>query len=326
MSKSGDDGLVCAYLLDGKGGGKPLDWQGVRAWRPEDGVLWVHLDRKGEAARAWLADDSGIDPVSREILLTAEVRPRLLSLGEAMVLLVRGVNLNPGAEPEDMVGLRIWAEPRRVITLRHRQVTAIRDLRRRIADNQAPGDSGELVVAIVESLIERMGPVIDGIEDAVDELEDAVLSDWRPEHRAELNHLRRMAISLRRYLAPQRDVAQRLPQEAPEWVGAISRARLRESADRLVRYVEDLDAARERAQLTQDELTTIQAEQTNRHAYHLTVIAALFLPPSFITGLLGMNVSGMPGTDAPLGFAVVVGALVLLAGIELWLMRRLKWF
>jgi zinc transporter len=322
---SDDDGLVCAFVLDRNGGGRALDWDGIRAWQPDDGVLWVHLDRHGIAAQDWLHQTSGIDPVSCQTLLTPEVRPRLLRLGDAALLLLRGVNLNPGANPEDMVGLRIWAESSRIITLRHRQVMAINDLRLQIADGNGPRDAGEFVATLADRMIERMAPVIDGIEDSVDAVEDAVLNEWNPEQRTRLNDLRRTAISLRRYLAPQRDVAQRLPHDMPDWVDALSRARLRETADRLLRYVEDLDAARDRAQVTHDELASAQAEQTNRHAYHLTVIAALFLPPSFITGLLGMNIGGMPGREAPWAFAVAIGAMVLMGLVEIWLLRRLKW-
>ncbi len=322
---SDTDGLVCAFVLDGNGGGRPLDWDGIRAWQPADGVMWVHLDRHGIAAQDWLRRESGIDAVSCQTLLTAEVRPRLLRLGETVLLLLRGVNLNPGANPEDMVGLRIWAESGRLVTLRHRQVTAINDLRLQLAETNGPRDAGEFIAALADRMIERMAPVIDGIDDAVDAVEDAVLSEWNPEQRARLNDLRRTAISLRRYLAPQRDVAQRLPQDMPDWVDAMSRARLRETADRLLRYVEDLDAARERAQVTQDELASAQAEQTNRHAYHLTVIAALFLPPSFIAGLLGMNIGGMPGRETPWTFAATIGAMVLMGLVEVWLLRRLKW-
>ncbi len=322
---SDTDGLVCAFVLDGKGGARALDWDGVRSWQPDDGVLWLHLDRHGEMAQAWLRQESGIDPVSCQTLLTAEVRPRLLRLSDAVLLLLRGVNLNPGANPEDMVGLRIWAESSRIVTLRHRQVMAVNDLRLQIGDGGGPRDAAEFVATLADRMIERMAPVIDGIEDSVDALEDAVLSAWNPEQRARLNDLRRTAISLRRYLAPQRDVAQRLPQDMPDWVDAMSRARLRETADRLLRYVEDLDAARDRAQVTQDELASAQAEQTNRHAYHLTVIAALFLPPSFIAGLLGMNLGGMPGQEAPWAFAAMIAAMVLMGLAEIWLLRKLKW-
>ena len=78
MEDSG--GLICAYLLNGKGGGTELDWRGVRAWQPDDGPLWVHLDHTGDAANQWVKQESDVGPVIAETLLQDEVRPRLLRI------------------------------------------------------------------------------------------------------------------------------------------------------------------------------------------------------------------------------------------------------
>ncbi len=77
---SDDDGLVCAFVLDGEGGGRPVRWPGIKAWRPEDGTLWVHLDRSGAVGHRWLSTDSGVDPVICQALLEPAVRPRLVPL------------------------------------------------------------------------------------------------------------------------------------------------------------------------------------------------------------------------------------------------------
>ncbi|UCH74428.1 MAG: zinc transporter ZntB, partial [Rhodospirillales bacterium] len=90
-------------------------------------------------------------------------------------------------------------------------------------------------------------------------------------------------------------------------------------------YVEDLDAARERAAVTQDELNNRLSDQMNRTMYLLTIVAAVLLPPSLITGLFGINVGGMPGVENIWAFTGVVIALIVIAVIEVILLRRLKW-
>ena len=150
-----DDGLICAYVLDGKGGGRQLDWAAIRAWKPDDGLLWVHLDRTGAAGRRWLMSESGVDPVISDTLLQEEVRPRLLPIDESMLIILRGVNLNPGADPEDMVGIRIWIDGHRLITLRHRRLMAVNDIREEIVQGRGPKDLGEFLVSIARRLIER---------------------------------------------------------------------------------------------------------------------------------------------------------------------------
>ncbi len=156
------DGLICAYLLDGEGGGKALDWAGVRAWKPSGGLLWVHLDRMAKPARDWLLNESGIAKVIDESLLADETRPRILADGGALVVFLRGVNLNPGADPEDMVDVRCHIENNRIVTLRDARLMAINDLREAIGNGVGPKTPGEFLVDMGDRLIDRMGPVIGG--------------------------------------------------------------------------------------------------------------------------------------------------------------------
>ncbi len=320
-----DGGLICAYLLDGKGSGTPLDWAGVRSWKPTDGLLWVHLDHTGEKADVWLRDESGLDPVVSETLLQDEVRPRLLPLDEALLVILRGVNLNPGADPEDMVGIRVWIDGERIITLRHRRIMAVNDIREEIMHGRGPKDLGDFLVSIARRLIDRMGPVIALLDDRVDDLEDKILEAKGENLRPALAEVRREAIQLRRYLAPQREVIAQLSAQPLAWLSDRQRAQLREIADRTIRYLEDLDAARERAAVTQEELNSRLADQMNKTMYVLTVVAAILLPPSLITGLFGINVGGMPGTESNIGFVTVVLAIILMAVFQFLIFRRLKW-
>lgn len=322
---SDSDGLICAFVLDGKGGGRPVDWPEIASWTPQDGVLWIHLDRSGDDTLRWLTEESGIDGIIAEALLQSESRPRVLSQGGSLLVALRGVNLNPGADPEDMVSLRVWLEADRVVTVRRRRLMAVNDLREAIERGNGPRDPGECLVGIAGGLIERMAPIIAEIEDRVDRLEDEVLTAHSAELRSQLAEVRRNAIALRRYLAPQRDTMTRLPSEQAGWLGPDHRAHLREIADRTLRYVEDLDTVRERATVVQDELNNRLSDQMNRTMYVLTVVAAVLLPPSLLTGLLGINVGGMPGVESPLAFSLVALTLVALGAIEIVVLRKLKW-
>lgn len=318
----GPDGLICAYLLDGRGGGREVGWAEIEAWRPETGCLWVHLDRTGTLSRRWLLEKSGIDPIACEALLADETRPRSTRIGDGLLAILRGVNLNPGADPEDMVSLRLWVEASRVVSLRMRRLMATDDVRRSIAEGSGPTGAADFLARVGACLIERMGPVLAEIDDQVDDLEDKVLAAESQELRTRLGAYRRQAISLRRYLAPQRDALARLQAEPLPWLGDLERARLREVLDRVTRYVEDLDAIRERGAVLQEELANRHAEQLNRRMYILSLVAAFFLPLGLITGLLGVNVGGIPWSDNPYGFGLVNALLVLIVAALYWFFRR----
>jgi zinc transporter len=87
---------------------------------------------------------------------------------------------------------------------------------------------------------------------------------------------------------------------------------LREETDRLTRYLEDLDLVREHALVTQEELMNRVAHEQNVRVYLLSVIAAIFLPLTFLTGLLGMNVAGLPGTVSRYAFTISVAVMIIL--------------
>jgi zinc transporter len=296
----------------------------VRAHRPEDGWLWVHLQRDAPFTRDWLERESGLDEILREALLSSESRPRCEAYGDGLLLSLRGVNLNPGADPEDMVALVLWAEAGRVVSVRRRRIMAVDSVRESIRAGHAPPTVGDFLATVAEGLVERMGPVIDALEEEVADLEEDIVANRTEGIRLKLAELRRTAIGLRRYIGPQREAMARLLAQQAGWISATDRRWLREVADRITRYVEDLDAARERAQIVQEELAARVSEQINRNMYLLSVVAAVFLPLGLVTGYLGINVGGIPGADWRWAFAIVGFMLLAIAALELWLFRRLK--
>ncbi|MGR9099087.1 MAG: CorA family divalent cation transporter, partial [Gammaproteobacteria bacterium] len=144
--------------------------------------------------------------------------------------------------------------------------------------------------------------------------------------RNALSAIRRDTIMLRRYLAPQREAMIKLYSEKVDWLDDADKLRLREATDRLIRHIEDLDSIRERSSVTQEELINRMTEQMNARMYVLSLVAALFLPIGFFTGLLGVNVGGIPGAENNWGFGIFVIILVLIALIQILFFKRKGWF
>jgi zinc transporter len=323
--------LICAYRLDGEGGGQSLEWADVEAWAPGGGIVWIHLDCRQENTEAWLRGSSGLNTFVIDGLLAEETRPRCDWFEDGILLILRGVNLNPGAEPEDMVSIRIWFDERRVISTRLRHLMAVQDIREQLTAGKGPVSAGHLVARLAARLTERMGPVIEELGDRVADLEEHLIRsdgggqlDLR-EVRYKLIDLRRVTIALRRYIAPQRDALNRLLQFEEAWLDSRVRGRLRETVDRVTRMTEELDEVRERSAVIQDELANRLSQRMERTMYVLTVVATIMLPLGFLTGLLGINVGGIPGADTVWAFWAVCGALALLVVVEVWLFRRLRW-
>lgn len=309
-------GLICAYLITTDGDVSPLDWDGVNAWRPELGFLWVNMNRLAPEARQWLETGSGLDRLTIQALLQEETRPRAVMGVEHALIFLRGANFNPGTQPDDMVSIRAWLDGHRLISLHGQDLRAVEDVRNDLQSRTGPRTPGQLLTTITVRLVDNMAPVVHGLEEQLDEVEEALLESQQRNLRGRLSSLRRQAINFRRFVAPQRDVLHRLVQDRPEWLEDYERERLREAGDRLTRLVEDLDAIRERAAVSQEELATRLSDQMNRNMYVLSLAAALFLPLGFVTGLLGINVGGMPGVDSEAAFWIVCAMLVVLGALE----------
>jgi zinc transporter len=318
-------GLLEAFLFDGTGGATALDWDGVSRWTPADGVLWLNLDYAADDVGAWLATASAIEPLQLAALVDPDPRPRAVAHGDHLFMIVRGINLNEGAAPEDMISVRCYIEPRRIVTLRHRVSRSLQLIAADLRAGRGPTTTGEFTARFVEGTVDLAVTRVDTLGDEVAASEVRAIDDNPNELRAVLADHRRRAIALRRFLAPQREALGKLAAISLPWFDAALRARADEAAVKLMRTVEELDAARDRAAVTQEELGSRIGEQTNRRLYWLSVITAVFLPLGFICSLLGVNVGGVPLQHADWAFWALVGAFGIGVGIELWLFRRRGW-
>ena len=314
------DGLICAYALDGQGGGRPLGWADLE--HVHDDLVWIHVDFTDERGRRWLTELSELDPNVIEALLSEESRPRTFEYDNGVLTVLRGVNTNPGEEVEDMVSIRIWMEPGRIISTRRRKLLSVKDIRDALESGNGPTSPGSFLADLSERLGNRIGQAVENIEEALDQAEDG---HAQPGYRVLLSQFRRKTARIRRYLSPQRDALDRLSRARGDLFRSEEIAMLQEQTNRMAHFIEELDLARERAMVLQEEsLANLAAEQNSRMLV-LSIVAAIFLPLAFFTGLMGMNVAGLPGLNYEGAFWVVVTLMFAAAGVILGYFKWKRW-
>lgn len=317
--------FIFSLLLDGCGGATSLDEAATAAWRPEDGFLWVHLDISRSKSCQWLEADSRLPKSAQDLLLALETRPRSLAQDEGLLIALRGVNTNPDENPEDMVAVRIWIDANRIVSTRRRRLLSVSDVAGALGNGAGPRTGGEVLQEVVERLADRIGDFVDSLEARLDDDEDECRTGDPNAFLPRLSALRRQIASVRRFLAPQREALDRLARHSTSLLSEVVMQDLHQEADRITRYLEDLDLARERAVVLHEELLSRIAQEQNARMYVLSVVAAIFLPLSFLTGLLGMNVGGLPGVDSPVGFTGSIVLMVVVAVILVVFFRHKKW-
>lgn len=309
---------VCAFDIapNGTAVACALDAPNGAGWR------WVHFDMSVDGLADWLT--GAVPQSAAAALLIPETRPRFDEVEDGALINLRGVNLNDGAEPEDMVALRIWATPVLVVTMRRRRIMAVDDLRAKAAHGKLPATPAAFLAALAEGLTRRIETVSLDLEDRVDEIEEMIYSETVIDPRMMLE-LRQTLIKLKRFIGPQKDALFDFANAQGALADAKVAPHILETANRAARTVEALEAARDRLGVLQDHLDAKTAASLGRNGYVLSVIAAIFLPLGFLTGLFGVNVAGMPGVQTDWAFAALCVASAALGVLLYFVFRALKW-
>jgi zinc transporter len=309
-----------ALLFEG-GAARRLTLEEADAWRG-DGFLWVHLEGRDEADLSRLKGADDIPGVAAGALIATETRPRCDTIGDGAIVNLRGMGDRDPADSDRLVSIRLWVTRSKVTSLSRRMLAATDTV---IAKMEAGKirDSGDLVAAFAWAISTQLDPEVSRLGDALDAVESDLEEAKLYRLRREITLVRSEAIGFRRFVAPDRDALRTLAETDFEWLAQDDRLHIVEAADRFARMAEELEAVRERAALLHEQITDLRAEQLDKRGLMISIVAFIFLPLTFITGLLGMNVEGIPYAHTPWAFwGVVAFCLAVGFGVFGWFYFR----
>lgn len=287
--------------------------------------LWVHLASNTQEAQAWLRDEARLDTFTIDALTAAETRPRAEKIGHGAFVNLRGRSDEPLESSDVLASIRIWATKGRVVTVSRKRLVVLAQVEEQMAAG-ALRDPGDLIAAVATAITEDLDPVVADLGDGLDDCEQRLSAHRVFELRRSVTRMRSEAINYRRFLSPQRAALERLATLPGDWLAEDDRAHLSSAADRAARMAEEVEAIRERAALMHEALTDLRAEQLDQRSLVIAMVAMIFLPLTFLTGLYGMNVKGLPYAEEPWAFDAIAGACaVIAAGIVVWFVQR-HWF
>ena len=321
------DFIICAYEIK-KEGAKSLDRNEIVSGLKSDVLAWVHLDAGKDETHKWLETEIAfLDPFIVSALTAEETRPRISPIAGGVLLILRGMNFNDLQEDEDMVAVRLYADSERIISLERRSVRTIVEIADELKAGHGPKDTSEFVSTLVYKMSRGADMAVASLDDTMDETERMMVESTSVRDiRRDLSDIRMKSIKIRRHLAPQREALFELKSLNVKWLSDIDKRAIHESYNRTVRAVEELDAIRERAQIIKDEISNQLGEKLNRNTYVLSLIAAIFLPLGFLTGLFGINIGGLPGIENPNAFWLFCAFMTILVACQIVIFKKLKWF
>ncbi|TVV74907.1 zinc transporter ZntB [Sphingomonas solaris] len=267
--------------------------------------VWCHIDGRDEEQRRWLETDAGLSAPVVVALTAVETRPRCEPIEQGALINLRGLGDTPEDDPDPLVSIRLWAEQGRVISVSYRTLAALAPVHARM-DSGAIRDPGDLVSSLAVEITHALDPEVVALGDTIDECEASLDADQAWLNRRAIGKARSLAISYRRFVVPQRQALERMAQLDAGWLEDDDRLHLREAADRFARMAEELESVRERSALLHEQLSDLRSELIETRSLLLSIVALVFLPLTFLTGLFGMNVGGIPFANDPHGFEWLV--------------------
>lgn len=322
-----NNGLLAAFDVAPDGAARVIGWDEIDAPIAPQHWRWVHFHRNSAEAQAWLLDGDVPPNGAAWALMAEDTRPRFAALDGGDVLFLRGINLNPGSEPEDMVSLRLFVNETHIASVALRNQNALDGLIEDCREGEAPGSPGAFIETLVRDLHFEVEPVLDELQQIIEQREFDALDDKSqidPGARAAFIDARQDAVMLKRHLVPQAAAIREIVRRNPGWIDSAEA--LTEEAVAFERVVEDLDSLRERAQVIREEMSVRQSERMNETMMILSIVSVIFLPITFVTGLMGMNVGGLPLSASPYGFWVVCAlmaiCIIVAGGLVWWILRR----
>jgi len=317
-----NESKITSYYLNGQGGGGELT---VGDTKPNQ-LLWHHVKYTDKNAKNWLKHRTELSEQAKMILLNHETRPRAVVNDNEVLICLRGINHNESAQPEDMVSIRLWLGEHCIISSSNEGSQSINHIRELLRQNAGPHSGEDLLMTLIERLVYSTDIYVDEMDEKIDQAEDQVedsdLTDFNPQ----MNDIRRQIAHVRRYLMPQREAIDQLYKIKSARLSSGFYERIYMHLDKFIQLVENLDLMRERALMLQEHFMANISHEQNSRLYLLSIISAIFLPLTFLSGLFGMNVAGMPGLQNPWSFAyIVLFSVMLTVGLLVWF-KKSRWF
>src|SRR3982075_1201296 len=223
----------------------------------------------------------------------------------------------------------LFVGPHYLISVHFEPSEALAALKDRLAKSPelTKGQPAFLTYFVIDTLVDATFPVLEQVDDTVDQMEDEIVAKAAPKTLNRIYHLKHSVTELRRFLGAQRDVFQRLTTHGIHLQQQDMTLYYRDVYDHIVRQYETVDSLRDLLTSTMDVYLSTVSNRLNQTTKALPVVGSLFLPLSFLTGFYGMNFAYLTTVlETPyIAFAVCVGTMLISIAIQLYFFRRRGW-
>ncbi len=295
----------------------------LTALRHGDHTLWFHLDSPTSEEIAFLEKELCIHHLTLEDIVKQNQRPKIETFEDYLYIaihpLVRGEGWVVQPSELDLLLGRNW-----LVSAHSGPLPGLIEnnhLHERIVSAVGRG-ADFLLYTLVDLVVDSYFPILDGIDDEIDDLEDRLLAGAMPEDMNRLLALKRSLIHIRRAVGPQRDVFNQLTRHDLVFVRSENLVYFRDVYDHLLRITEELDSLRDILSGALEIHLASASNQLNLNMKRLTAWGTIFVVITAIAGIYGMNFEYMPELTWRYGYFAVMGLMALASGGLYWYFKR----
>jgi magnesium transporter len=292
-----------------------------------EGALWLDLDVSDPAQAAILTDVFYFHPLAAEDARNPVSRVKVDEYPDFLVVIVRVVGFDENTpDPYDLhtANLTIFVTPHAVVTAHTQPSPVVKQLTERLRTNPDLLDRGAARVAhqALDIAVDAYFPLLDKLDEFVDDIEQRVFGHFDEQLLHEIFQVKRLVISLRRFLAPQREVLSQLTNRPSRFLPADAQLYFRDVYDHMLRITDALDSYRDLMSSTLDSYLTQVSNRLGSVSKGLAVVGALSVPFVVIAGVYGMNFEYIPLSHHRYGFEIMVAIQF---GLAFLLLLGMRW-
>ena len=275
-----------------------------------------------------MASQFGFHPLALEDCLHFDERPKLEEYGDYLFIVLHAFAC-PKGDPRDVDPQEVHAflGQNYLVTVHDSDVAAIDMVWKRVEGDANLGRRGVdfILYLVANTIVDANFPIIDLLSDHLDELEESVLNGGSPDDLTKIFALKRTLVLMRKVLSPERDLFGGLAKRGDPRISEKTAFYFRDVYDHLVRIYESIDTSRDLLGNALDAYLSMASNRTNEIMKRLTLLSAVFLPLTFITGFFGQNFEHLPFHSDALMYVMVALCVLIPTGMVLWF-KRSGWF
>ncbi|MEZ6064811.1 MAG: magnesium/cobalt transporter CorA [Planctomycetaceae bacterium] len=295
--------------------------------RDRDNLVWLDVQDPGEEEAELLQEEFGFHPLAVEDALHADQRPKIDEYKGFLFMVAYA--LPPGGHPHEIEPQEVdlFIGRNYLVTVHRGPVPALQDaLGRWMRGGEMMREGiGFLVYTVLDTMIDTYFPVLESIEEEVEEAELRLLADNDAGRMPSLLKVKRSLVTLRRLGVPMRDVFGSLLRREQTLFQPQTRIYLQDVYDHLLRIVDAIETEREMLSSATDAYLAVLSNRLNATMKTLTIITIIVALVGAIFGAWGMNFENIPFSDQQYGFWVLLGGTFAAVGTAVWLALRRRW-